>query len=132
MKTKVKWSIQKLLAREQRRLIRGWLRHVEDLNEPEEELIHICGPETGRNLNDEEEEERSSRDLRNCQAGEDELSNCQVGNGKRPSGGLAYCQEGSDEGSYCQVGNEMRSGDLIDCHVGSRKSHISRWERESR
>jgi hypothetical protein len=52
------------------------------------------------------------------------LSNCQVGNGKRPSRGLAYYQKGSVEGSYFQVGNEMISGDLIDYHVVSRKFPI--------
>jgi hypothetical protein len=89
--------------------MRRWLRHTENLSEPEKGVVHTYEPETGNNLSNEEEEERSSRDLRNCQVGRAELSNFQVGNGKRPSRGLAYCQEGSAEGSYFQVGNKMIS-----------------------
>jgi hypothetical protein len=60
----------------------------------EEEMVHACEPEAGRNLSD-DEEERSSRDLIDCQVGRDGLSNCQVGNRKRSSEGLVYCfQEG--------------------------------------
>jgi hypothetical protein len=70
--------------------MRRWLRHVENLSEPEEELIHICEPETGKSLSDEEEKERSDEDLINFQVGGNGLSNCQVGNGKRPGGGLEY------------------------------------------
>jgi hypothetical protein len=55
MKEEGKWSIHKLLARRQWRPLRGWLRHDEDLNEPEEEVVHICEPEAGRNLSDNEE-----------------------------------------------------------------------------
>jgi hypothetical protein len=46
------------------------LRHVEDLNEPEEEMVHACEPKTGRNLSD-DGEERSSRDLIDYQVGKD-------------------------------------------------------------
>jgi hypothetical protein len=48
--------------------MRRWLRHAENLSDTEEELIHICEPETGRNLSD-EEEKRSDEDLINCQVG---------------------------------------------------------------
>jgi hypothetical protein len=116
MKTKVKWPIKELLARGQKRLLKIWLRYTESLRD-EEEMVHICEPETEKNLSD-EEEERSDGDLVNRQMGRGELSNCQVGNGKRSDGGLVYCQESSVESSYCQVGNEMGSGDLIDCQVG--------------
>jgi hypothetical protein len=33
MKKKVKWPVKKLLARGQRRLMRRWLRHAENLSE---------------------------------------------------------------------------------------------------
>jgi hypothetical protein len=48
-------------------------------------MIHICEPEIGRHLSD-EEEVRSDEDLINCQVGRNGLSSCQVGNGKRSSG----------------------------------------------
>ena len=54
------------------------MRHVESLIS-EEEVVHISEPEAGKSLND-GEEERSSRDLRNCLMGGEELSSCQVGN----------------------------------------------------
>jgi hypothetical protein len=54
-------------------LIRGWLRHAEVLNELEEEVVHVCEPEAGRNLSD-VEEERSLEDLRDCQVSSEELS----------------------------------------------------------
>jgi hypothetical protein len=77
----------------------------------------MCEPEAGRNLSD-DEEERSSRDLIDCQVGRDGLSNCQVGNRMRSSEGLVYCQEGGAESSNFQEGTEMGSTDLIDCQVG--------------
>jgi hypothetical protein len=30
-------------------MLRGWLRHVENLNRPEK-VVQVCEPETGRNL----------------------------------------------------------------------------------
>jgi hypothetical protein len=60
-------------------------------------------------------------DLRNCQMGRNGLSSCQVGNGKRPGGGLVYCQGRSVESSDFQEGNDMGSIDLIDYQVGSKK-----------
>jgi hypothetical protein len=117
---KVKWHVQKLLARKQQQELRKWLRHVETLSDTEEELIHICEPETGRNLSD-EEEKRSVEDLINCQGGRSELSSFQVGNERRSVDGLIDFQEGSDGSSSFQVGNGERSGDLIDCQVGREK-----------
>jgi hypothetical protein len=81
MKKKAKWPVKKLLAREQQRLMRVWLRHAENLSDTEEELIHICEPETGRNLSD-EEEKRSDEDLVNCQVGRNGLSSCPGGKWK--------------------------------------------------
>jgi hypothetical protein len=101
MRIKSKWPVKKLLARRQRRLLRRWLWYVESLRD-EEEMVHIYEPETGRNLSD--EEERSSRDLRNCQAGSEVSSDCQVGNRKRSSEDLIDCHEGIEEIPYYQVG----------------------------
>jgi len=70
--------------------MRRWLRHTENLNDTEEELIHICEPKVGRNINY-EEEKRSDEDLVNYHVGRNGLSSCQVGNGKRLVEGLAYC-----------------------------------------
>ena len=77
MKWKVKWSIQKLLARGQRRLLRRWLRYMKSLRATEE-MVHACEPEAGRNISD-DGEERSSRDLIDYKVGRDGLSNCQEG-----------------------------------------------------
>jgi hypothetical protein len=44
------------LARGQRRLLKIWLRHAENLNEPEEEVVHVCEPKSGKNISDDEEE----------------------------------------------------------------------------
>jgi hypothetical protein len=48
-KAKEKWPVKELMARRQRRLLRGWLRYAENLNRPEKR-VQICEPETGRNL----------------------------------------------------------------------------------
>ena len=48
-------------------MLRGWLRHVECLRD-EEEIVHVCELDTGRNLSD-DEEERSSNDFIDCQVG---------------------------------------------------------------
>jgi hypothetical protein len=61
---KVKWLVQKLLARKQQQELRRWLREVENLSDIEEKVIHICEPKIGRNLND-DEKKRSVRDLIN-------------------------------------------------------------------
>jgi hypothetical protein len=78
MKKKVKWPFKKLLARGQQKLLRMWLRYVESLR-GEEEMVHICEPETGKSLSD-DEQKRSEKGLRNCQVSSEELSGCLVGN----------------------------------------------------
>jgi hypothetical protein len=120
MKKKVKWSVKRLLARGQQQLLKRWLRHAENLSDTEEEMIHICEPEIGRHLSD-EEEVRSDEDLINCQVGRNGLSSFQVGNRKRSVEGLVYYQRSSVESSNFQVGNEMGSVDLIDFQVGRRE-----------
>jgi hypothetical protein len=61
-KSKEKWLVKDLMARRQHRLLRGWLRDVENLDGPEE-MVQICEPETGR-------------DLKNCQEGREEIPYC--------------------------------------------------------
>jgi hypothetical protein len=55
---------------------------IENFSDREEELIHICELEIGKNLSD-EEEKRSDEDLINYQVDKNGISSCQVGNGKR-------------------------------------------------
>jgi hypothetical protein len=104
----------------------------------EEEMVHICEPEAGRNLSD-DEEERSLEDLMNCQVGkvdfqiarwairrdqvmisrlpggQNENSNCQEGNEMRSLEDLIDCQEGREEIPYCQVGKgeQMRLSESL-------------------
>jgi hypothetical protein len=54
------------------------MRYVESLRD-EEEVVHICEPEAGRSLSD-DEEKRSEKGLRNFQVSSEESSDCQVGN----------------------------------------------------
>jgi hypothetical protein len=118
-KAKVKWPVKELMARRQRRLLRGWLRHAENLDGPEE-MVQICEPETGRIL-DEENKMGSAEDLKNCQEGREEIPNFQVGKELRSLRDLTDCQEDSQGISHCQLGNDMRSlRDLEDCQEGSR------------
>jgi hypothetical protein len=54
----------------QRRLLRKWLRYAENLKATEEEMIDHCWPETGKGLDDWDDEEDklgSSEDLIDCQ-----------------------------------------------------------------
>jgi regulator of replication initiation timing len=116
----VKWLVQKLLARKQQQELRRWLSELENLTDIGEEQIHICEPEIGRHLSD-EEEVRSNEDLINSQVGRNGISSCQVRNRKRSMEGIIYYQGRSDESSYFQVGNEMGSVDLIKFLVGRRE-----------
>jgi hypothetical protein len=116
-KKKVKFPVKRLLARGQQQLLKRWLRYVESLKY-EEEVVHICEPEDGRNLSD-EEEVRSDEDLINFQGSRDGFSYCQVGNEMRLLEDLIDCQEDSSGNSYFQVGNDMRlAEDFINCQVG--------------
>jgi hypothetical protein len=101
-----------------------WLRHAESLRY-EEKMVHVCEPEVGRNLSD-EDELRSLEDLRDCQEGRTEISNCQEGrteisnsqegNKMRSLQDLINCQEYTEGISHFQEGDDMRSlQDLIDC-----------------
>jgi hypothetical protein len=101
-KPKIKWKVKELMARRQRRLLRGWLRYAENLDGPEE-MVQVCEPETGIGLNDEENEMGSAGDLKNCQEGREEILVCQVGNEMRSLRDLTDCHEDSQEISHCQL-----------------------------
>jgi hypothetical protein len=64
MNKKAKWPVQKFLVRKKQQDLRRWMRELLNLNDIEEEQIHICEPEIGRHLSD-EEEVRSDEDLIN-------------------------------------------------------------------
>jgi hypothetical protein len=120
-KPKEKWPVKELMARRQHRLLRGWLRHAENLDGPEE-MVQVCEPETGRNLSDDKDEMGSAKDLKDCQEDSQEIPNCQEGKELRSLQDLIDCHEDNWEISRCREGNEMRSlQDLMDCQEGSRK-----------
>jgi hypothetical protein len=100
------------------------LRYVENLRD-KEEMVHAYEPETGINLSDVEDELISLDDLKDCQEGRDESSNCQVGNEMRSLEDLIDCQEEIHGNSNCQEGTEMGSIDPIDCQVGRGREEIS-------
>jgi hypothetical protein len=83
-------------------------------------MIYVCEPETGRGLDDFENELGSAEDLKNCHEGREEIPDCQEGNELRSLRDLTACQEDIQGISHCQLGNDKRSlRDLEDCQVGS-------------
>jgi hypothetical protein len=98
-KAKAKWPVKELMAGRQRRLLKGWFRHAENLDGPEE-VVQMCEPETGDILG-EENELGSAEDLKNCQEGREEIPVCQVGNQMRSLWDLIDCHEDSQEISHC-------------------------------
>jgi hypothetical protein len=116
----VKRKIDNEMAKRQCKLLKWWLRPAENLNRPEEERVQICEPETGRNLDDAEDELGLAEDLKHYQEGREEIPNCQVVKELRSLWDLTDCHEDSRGISHCQEGNELRSlQDLIDCQEGS-------------
>jgi hypothetical protein len=123
-KAKAKWPVRELMVMRQRRLLKRWLRYAENLKATEEKMVEVCWPETGKGLDDwddEEDELGSSEDLKDCQEGrEEEIPVCQEGNELRSAEDLTDCQEDSQGISICQEGNDERSlRDLEDCQEGS-------------
>jgi hypothetical protein len=108
MKMKVKWPVRELVVKRQQRLLKGWLRHAENLNRPEEKMVQVCELEDGRNLNS-EDDMGSIEDLKDYQEGREEVPNCQEGNEMRSLWDLMDCQEDSGGISYFQEGNKTRS-----------------------
>jgi hypothetical protein len=100
-------------------MLRGWLRHVENLDGPEEEMVQICELETRRIIG-EENKMGLAEDIKKCQEGREEIPICQLGNELRSLQDLTDCHEDSQGISHCQLGDEMRSlWDLEDCQEGS-------------
>jgi hypothetical protein len=60
-----KMAVQKLMSRRQQQMLKRWLRHAKNLSDTEEEVVHICEPETGKGLSD-DEDMRSLGDLIDC------------------------------------------------------------------
>jgi hypothetical protein len=119
-KPKMKWPVRELMVIRQRRLLKEWLRYVENLKATEEELVQICEPEIGEILG-EENGLGSSDDLKNCQEGREvEIPIFQEGNRLRSLRDLTDCQEDSEGILHCQLGSERRSlRHLEDCQEGS-------------
>jgi hypothetical protein len=124
LRRKAKWPVKKLLARRQQRLLRRWLRYVKSLRD-EEEMVHVCEPEAGRNLSD-DGEERSSRDLIDCQVGRDGIFKFPRWEIERDQVKVSYTAR--REVLKVQVARRAmrwdRLEDLIDCQVGSRGNPI--------
>jgi hypothetical protein len=112
-KPKEKWPVKELMVRRQCRLLKRWLRYVENLNGLEEEMVQVCEPETGKFFS-EENELGSFEDLKHCQEGSGNISDCQVGRDEnsRLSESLM-----DSEVSSIQQGLLMKMGlvDLIVC-----------------
>jgi len=145
----VSWPVKELMVRRQRRLLRKWLRYAKSLKATKEERMgYICEPEIGDVLNEEndqrslrdlidcqessgrfpngrmdkETEMRSDDDLKNCQEGREiEIPDCQESNRLRSAEDLKDYHEDSQGNSHCQLGNEKRLyEDLEDCQEGNR------------
>ena len=120
-KPKVKWPVKESMVVRQCRLLKGWLRYAENLNGPEE-MVQVCEPKTGRGLSDEENELRSTKDLRYCQEDSQGISHCHLGNEMRSLRDIEDCQEGSGSFSDCQEGRDEHSRlseSLMDSEVSS-------------
>ena len=63
-KATTKWPVKELMVRGQRRLLKRWLRHAENLKATKEKIIYVCEPKTRRGLDDEEDELGSAEDLK--------------------------------------------------------------------
>jgi hypothetical protein len=142
-KAKAKWPVRELMVIRQRRLLKRWLRYAEDLRATEEDMICHCWPESGKSLDDddddwnklesvdgfkycrlgrkeeipvcqEDNELGSIEDLKDCREDSQGISNGQLGMDQRSRRGLEDCQEGSESIEDCQEG----SGSVLSCLVG--------------
>jgi hypothetical protein len=102
--------------------IRAEIERLESLMRQNEELVEVCEPETGKDLDDDDDdwdELGSTDDLKHCRLGKkEEILVSQEGNRLRSVEGLKDCREDSQGISNCQLGKEteMRSAeDLMDC-----------------
>jgi hypothetical protein len=98
---KEKWPVKELMVRGQRRLLKRGLRYAENLKATEEKMIYHCEPETGRGINDEEDELGSAEDLKHCQEGRDEIPYFHGDKELRSAEDVMDCQENSEGISHC-------------------------------
>jgi hypothetical protein len=119
---KVKWPVRELMVKRQQRLLKRWLRYAKDLKAKEDKIICYCWPETGRSLDDNDDEWDklgSTDDLQYCRLGrKEEIPVCQEGNESGSVEDLKDCCENSQGISNDQLGQrtELRSDeDLMDC-----------------
>ena len=75
-KAKEKWPVKKSMVRGQCRLLKRWLRYAKNLKATEEKMIYVCKLETGRGLDDFENELRLVEDIKHCQEGREEILFC--------------------------------------------------------
>jgi hypothetical protein len=80
-------------------LLKRWLRYAKNLNGPEEEMIQVCVPETGKFLG-EKNELGSAEDLKNYQEDREEILFCQGGNDLRSLRDLRDYHEDSQRISH--------------------------------
>jgi len=66
-KATAKWPVRELMVMRQCRLLKRWLRYVENLKATEEKMVEVCKPETRRGLDDDEGDELGLiEDLKHC------------------------------------------------------------------
>jgi hypothetical protein len=91
-------------------------------------MVEVCKPETGRGLDDEEDELGSAEDLKHCQEGREEIPVFQEGNELRSLRDLTDCQEDSQGISHCQLGNERgHCGISKTARRAAEASQTARW-----
>jgi hypothetical protein len=91
-KPKMKWPVREMMVMRQRRLLKEWLRYVENLKDTEEELVQICEPKIGEILG-EENGLGSIEDLKSFHEGREEIPNFHGGSELRSLQALTDCQE---------------------------------------
>jgi hypothetical protein len=72
-------------------------------------MVHICEPETGRGLDEEENEMRSADDLKTARRAEKKkFQIAKRATELRSAEDLTDCHEDSQGISHCQLGNDQR------------------------
>jgi hypothetical protein len=87
-----------LVSKRQCQVLRRWLRHAKKFIDIEEKTIYICELEVGEKIN--EEEKIPVKDLIDYQECIYEVSHCQEGNEDRSSRDLIDCQVGRGGNAY--------------------------------
>jgi hypothetical protein len=114
-KAKAKWPFKQLMVIRQRRLLKRWLRYVENLRATEEDMICYCWPETGQSLDGDDDDDdwnklESADGFKYCRLGrKEEILVCQEGNELGSVEDLKDCREDSQGISNGQLGVDQRS-----------------------